>query len=128
MARVLTEQQQKFLDVLFYEGIDGDIRKAMELAGYSNNLPTSKVTVPLKDEILEKTKEYLAVQGPKAAAGIIEIITDPTQLGNRDKLAASKEVLDRIGVIKSEGIVVEAQNGVMILPPKDDADNPAEAD
>jgi len=45
-------------------------------------------------------------------------VDDPTQLGIRDKLAASKELLDRVGLIKTEKVQVEASGGVMLLPPK----------
>ena len=40
------------------------------------------------------------------------------QLGIRDRLGAAKELLDRVGLIKTEKVQVEASGGVMILPPK----------
>ena len=39
MARQLTENQVKFLEVLFDEA-GGDVVKAKKLAGYSDNTPT----------------------------------------------------------------------------------------
>ena len=57
---------------------------------------------------------------------MVGVVSDPTALGNRDRLAASREILDRVGVIKTEKVQVEASGGVMILPPKkseDDTDN-----
>ena len=45
-------------------------------------------------------------------------IDDPTQLGIRDRLGAAKELLDRVGQIKTEKVQEEASGGVMLLPPK----------
>jgi hypothetical protein len=44
---------------------------------------------------------------------------DPTELGLRDKLNAAKDLLDRVGIVKTEKIQVESSNGLMILPPKE---------
>ena len=45
-------------------------------------------------------------------------VDDPTQLGIRDRLSAAKELLDRVGLTKTEKVHVEATGGVMLLPPK----------
>ena len=90
----------------------------MREAGYSDNIPSSNVTRSLKSEILEKTKEYLACQAPQAATKLVGVMSDPTRLGNKELMIAAQQVLDRIGVIKTEGIQVQSANGVMILPPK----------
>ena len=44
---------------------------------------------------------------------------DPTELGLRDKLNAAKDLLDRVGLVKTEKVQVESSNGLMILPPKE---------
>jgi hypothetical protein len=46
-------------------------------------------------------------------------MVDPTELGLREKLSAAKDLLDRVGLVKTEKVQVEATNGLMILPPKD---------
>jgi hypothetical protein len=46
-------------------------------------------------------------------------MVDPTELGLREKLSAAKDLLDRVGLVKTEKVQVEASNGLMILPPKD---------
>ena len=66
----------------------------------------------------------MARNAPKAAVALTSAITDPTQLGIKDKMSAAKEVLDRIGLIKTERLQVEASGGVILLPPK----NPVEED
>ena len=117
MSKELTEKQKKFIDALFGEAM-GDHRLAMDIAGYSPNTTWRDVTANLNEEILQASKEYLSMHAPKAAVAMVSGVDDPTQLGIRDKLAASKELLDRVGLIKTEKVQVEASGGVMILPPK----------
>lgn len=118
MARQLTEQQQRFLEVLFDEA-EGDVVKAKELAGYSKNTPTRIIVESLKDEIFDATKTYMSRVGPKAAYAFHSALNDPTQLGVKEKMQAAKEVLDRAGVVKAEKVQVETSGGLFILPPKD---------
>ena len=117
MARQLTEKQQRFLDVLFEEA-GGSVVLAKKLAGYSESSSTSDITKGLKDEILEATQLYLARNAPQAAVAIAGSLSDPTQLGIRDKLSAAKELLDRTGLIKTEKVQVETSGGVVLMPPK----------
>lgn len=117
MARQLTERQQTFLDVLFEEA-GGDIRAAMRLAGYAQGTKTSEITASLKDEILERTQSFLARNAPRAAMAMVGVVDDPTALGNRDRLAAANQILDRTGLVKTEKVAVEASGGVILLPPK----------
>ena len=117
MARQLTEKQQKFLDVLFEEA-GGSVTLAKKLAGYSETSSTSDITKGLKDEILEATQLYLARNAPQAAVAIAGSLSNPTELGIRDKLSAAKELLDRTGLIKTEKVQVEASGGVILMPPK----------
>jgi len=115
--RNLSEKQQKFLDVLFEEA-RGDFVQAKLLAGYSENTPTTDILKSLKDEVLERTNLYLARNAPRAAMAMVGALVDPTELGIKEKMSAAKEVMDRVGIIKSEKIQVESSGGVMILPPK----------
>ena len=118
MARQLTEKQQKLLDVLFTEA-GGDAVRAKELAGYAPSVGTTEVVKGLKEEIMEHTQLYMARNAPRAAMSLVSGMVDPTELGLRDKLNAAKDLLDRVGLIKTEKVQVEATNGLMILPPKD---------
>ena len=117
MARQLTEKQQKFLDVLFDEA-QGNVVAAKKLAGYAESNSTADIINSLKDEILEKTNLYLARNAPLAAVAMTGALIDPTQLGIKEKMQAAKEVMDRVGIIKSEKLQVESTGGVMLLPPK----------
>ena len=122
MARNLTDKQQRFLDVLFDEA-NGDVVAAKKLAGYGDNSNTAAIVESLKDEIGEKTRTYFARTAPKADMAMVGALYDPTELGIKEKMVAAKEVMDRVGIIKSEKVQVEATGGVMILPPKRSEDD-----
>lgn len=116
--KTLTEKQQKFLDVLFDEA-GGDVVRAKELAGYSPNNSTTEIIKAIKEEVVEATQLYMARNAPRAAMSIVSGMVEPTELGMKDKLTAAKDLLDRVGLVKTEKLQVEASNGLMILPPKD---------
>tara|TARA_Y100000389_G_C17441338_1_gene508735 strand:- start:879 stop:1256 length:378 start_codon:yes stop_codon:yes gene_type:complete len=118
MARNLTENQKKFLEVLFEEA-SGDAAVAKRLAGYSNTTPTRSIRLALKDEIFDATKEYMSSLGPKAAIAYGSALDDPTQLGVKERMIAAGQVLDRSGLVKTEKVAVESSGGLFILPPKD---------
>jgi len=117
MARQLTEKQQKFLAVLFDEA-GGDMVMAKKMAGYSDATTTTEIVKGLKEEILDATQMYMARNAPKAAMAMTGALFDPTELGIRDKMSAAKELLDRVGLVKTEKMQVEASGGVMLMPPK----------
>jgi len=117
MSRQLTEQQQKFLDVLFDEAA-GSVSMAKKLAGYSDSTSTTQVVNSLKEEILDATQLYMSRNAPRAAVAMVGALFDPTELGIRDKMQAAKELLDRTGLVKTEKMQVEAKGGVMLMPPK----------
>lgn len=119
MARELNEQQKVFLEVLFSEGVDGDVVKAKRAAGYSDNYATSTIMKLLEDEILLATKGYLARLGPLAAVSMGGVLVNPRELGVGNKMKAAADILDRIGITKTERIEVQG-NGIFILPKKED--------
>ena len=119
--RTITDKQQKFLDVLFDEA-GGNVVRAKELAGYSPNNSTSEIVKALKEELLEVKQLYMARNAPRAAMSLVDGMVEPTELGMKDKLTAAKDLLDRVGLVKTEKVQVEATNGLMILPPKDSSE------
>ena len=46
-------------------------------------------------------------------------LVDPTELGIRDKMVAAKDLLDRVGLVKTEKMEVQASGGVVLMPPKE---------
>lgn len=119
MARQLTEKQQILLNVLFEEA-GGNLRKAMLLAGYSPNTPTADVLDSISDEIAAKTNRFIAQTATQAAYSMYEVMADPVQLGNKEKMNAAKDVLDRAGFVKTEKVEVKASEPLFILPAKSD--------
>lgn len=118
MARNLTENQQKFLEVLFDEA-GGDVVLAKKLAGYSENTPTRLIVEALKDEIADATRTYFARIAPKAAMAMTGALYEPTELGIKEKMTAAKDLLDRAGLGKVEKMEVSGSGGIFYLPPKE---------
>ena len=114
----LTDKQSAFLEALLGEA-RGNIRAAMNIAGYSKTTATTEVVGPLKEEITERAGLMLAINAPKAAFGIIDVLDDPSVMGARNAISAAREVLDRTGLVKKEQVEVSGNSGgIFILPPK----------
>ena len=117
MTKKLTDQQQLFLEVLFEEA-NGSVSVAKKLAGYSDTYPTSQLIKVLEDEILDATRKFLSRSGPKAAISLVGVLDNPTELGIKEKIMAAKDILDRIGVAKTEKVEIGG-SGIFILPSKE---------
>lgn len=116
--RELTEMQQKFLEALGGEA-KGKIREAMRIAGYSENVKTSDVVNSLVDEIKLVAERLMAMNTVKAVHGILDTIDRPDKIGAATALAAAKELLDRVGIVKKEQQQTQIKAGtVYILPAK----------
>ena len=118
MARNLTEKQNKFLEVLFDEA-NGNAVAAKRLAGYGDSSSTTAIVESLKDEIGEKTRTYFARTAPKAAVAMVGALSDPTELGIKEKMVAAKDLLDRAGLGKVDKVDVTSSGGIFYLPPKE---------
>lgn len=116
--RELTDQQKKFIEVLFAEA-GGNPAKARQLAGYSEGYATKMIMDVLKEEVIEATQLYIAMNAPRAAMAVVSGISDPTELGLKEKLNAAKDLLDRAGLVKTDKVQIETPSGIMILPAKD---------
>tara|TARA_R100000734_G_C3265424_1_gene62880 strand:+ start:220 stop:600 length:381 start_codon:yes stop_codon:yes gene_type:complete len=115
----LTPKQKLFINALFGEA-QGNYRAAMDIAEYSKNTSINDVLKGCEEEIISSSKNFLAANAPKAAMAIVGVIDDPVEMGTRDKLAAAKDVLDRIGVSKTDKVEVKSPQGIFILPRKND--------
>jgi hypothetical protein len=114
----LTDKQAAFLEALLGEA-RGNIRAAMDMAGYAKNTKTTEVVGPLKEEITDRAGMMLAMNAPKAAFGIVDVLDDPSAMGARNAISAAREVLDRTGLVKKEQVEVSGNSGgIFILPPK----------
>lgn len=114
----LTEKEQYFLDILFDEH-RGDIRKAMNAAGYDKKVPTSLLRNKLEQHILKASRVWLATNTGKAVVSLVDVLDDPTQMGAGNAIKAAKEILDRTGVVAPQEQVTIERN-IFILPAKDE--------
>lgn len=113
----LTLKDRAFLTFLCNEA-GGDIRRAMDLAGFPKDLPMFVVTKRLKKQIQEISKDFLASHTLRASIELVKVFNDPTALGAKNVIAASKEVLDRGGVGKEEVLTVNDERNMFVLPAK----------
>ena len=114
----LSEREELFLQSLF--DCQGDIRRAAELAGYN---PKSAYWLrdKLSEEIIERTRNYLAAHSLRAAQRVVDTIDNPDlDRGSDLRLKAAQSVLDRSGISTKQEFnhTVEAVHGVVLLPPK----------
>ena len=67
----------------------------------------------------------MAANAPKAVLSMVGIIDDPSAIGNRERLAASQQILDRVGLSKVDKLNVSTDKpmGVFILPAKTEDDS-----
>lgn len=113
-----TEMQEAFLDALCGEA-RGNIREAMNMAGYSPNTRINEVVGPLRDEIVNRASDLLAMNAPRATFSMIDVLHDPGAMGARNAVAAATQILDRAGLVKKEQVEIKGpEGGIFILPPK----------
>ena len=119
----LTDTQEKFLDALFGEA-QGNPKRAGELAGYSEH-SYPKVLRNLKDEIVKRAENYLAIHSAKAATKMVNMLDeDGTTPHASIRMEAAKQMLDRIGIVKKDQLDVNMnlKHGMFILPAKDEVE------
>ncbi len=122
----MTEQQEKFLNALFGEA-QGNFREAMNIAGYASTEYPARLIRSLKSEIMERAEYMLAANAPKAVLSMSGILDDPSALGNKDRLAAAKEILDRAGIVKTEKVEHKTNGAAIVfLPPLEEEDGTSE--
>lgn len=114
----LTLKDRAFLSALAGEA-GGDVRKAMDLAGFPKDMPIYTITKRLKKQIQDISKDFLASHTLKASIDLVGVLKDPTALGAKNVIAASKEILDRGGVNKEETLNVTHEKNMFILPAKE---------
>lgn len=122
-----TELEQKFLDALFGEAA-GDIPLAMKMAGYASTTRSTYLVRALKNDIIELCRTELALNSPKAVIKLIGVLDSPTDLGNKERLSAIKEILDRAGLVKVDKVehIGNVPGSIFILPPKKPLDEDTE--
>ena len=117
--RSYSDKQLAFLEAMAGES-KGNISAAIKAAGYGAGVAARDVVPYLQDELIAIAEHILAYNAPKAAFGMVGVIDDPTALGAKNSVAAAKEILDRVGIVKKEKLEVSSEDGsgIFILPPK----------
>ena len=117
--RTYSEKQLAFLESMAGDA-QGNIGKAIRMAGYGDSVSARDVVPYLQDELIAIAEHILAYNAPKAAFGMAGVLDDPTALDAKNSVAAAKEVLDRVGIVKKEKLEVSSEdgNGIFILPAK----------
>ena len=114
----LTTRQEAFLDNLTACG--GDVKHAAELAGYAEGTHYAVVKA-LKTEILDIANNIMALNAPKAASKLIQIMdsAEPIPQANM-RLQAAQQILDRVGLGKTERLDVNVNTGggLFVIPAK----------
>jgi hypothetical protein len=114
----LTEKQSIFIDELMRNG--GSISQAIKVAGYSEG-SRKWLVESVRDEIIDRTKQELALNGPKAASRLVSTLDEDGTTPKGDlRLKASESLLNRIGIGSNEAIDhnVQVMHGVVLLPSK----------
>ena len=117
----LTPKQEKLLFAFIEEGSPTRFNKKQSLlaAGYAESTVWAHVFPGIREEFIERTKDILAVEGPKIATDLLDIIENPTQAGVREKLKAITTAMDRIGIVKEEKVDHHVtHSAVFVLPEK----------
>jgi hypothetical protein len=120
----LTDKQKLFLDYVFSKFplklTEKTYEEAKAHAGYSESTPLVYILRSLKDEIIERTKEVIALYGPEAFGEQLKLLRKPNDKWWKAKLSISDSILNRIGVNnKDEDQAHVMPLGIIILPPKD---------
>lgn len=118
------EKQSMVLEVLFSPEAGGDVKKAMNIAGYDPKYAVSTFLKAegMKEAIHKETSLFLASTGPKAVNVVYGLLEGKGKLGDREKLMAAKDLLDRNNFKGTEKVEVEVSSPLFILPPKEDDD------
>tara|TARA_R110002049_G_scaffold76735_1_gene196781 strand:+ start:594 stop:956 length:363 start_codon:yes stop_codon:yes gene_type:complete len=114
---MLTETEELFLLQL---ETTPTIKAAAEATGISAQQGYS-LSKKLKDTIIERARDNLATAALKASTATIELMdADASTEKGELRLAASKEIMDRVGLTKhtSVEVSIESENGIFILPAK----------
>lgn len=124
MENKLTEFQERFLDLLYEDGLPDDFiercKDIKERAGYSAITSLTSILRPLKDEIAKRNQEWIVFNSTKPIKVLQDIVRTPTLPGSDNAIKAANSLLDRAGIGKKEQHEVEirAIQGIVILPAK----------
>lgn len=116
-AKEYTELQTKFMDAIRDPSNKGNIRAAMNIAGYKSNTPTTAIVKELKEELLSIAQEILAGHSVATTMSLTGLIDDPINPAANTIIRVAESILDRVGIVKTERVEVEARvHNIALLP------------
>ena len=98
----------------------GNISQAMKVAGYHDG-SRNWLIESVRDNIIERTKQELALNGPKAATRLVNTLDEDGTTPKGDlRLKAAESILNRIGIGSNDAVDhnVQVTHGVVLLPSK----------
>jgi hypothetical protein len=117
--KVLSEQQQKFIEALLSDA-KGDYKKALQIAGYSENTRASDIIKALRSEIIEASLNHLALNAPRAAHEMTDTLNNPMKPGATTVIKIASDILNRVGATPgNEQSVRVPSGGLFIMPAKE---------
>lgn len=119
--RELTDQQKEFLSAMSDAANKGNIRKCMNLAGYSESVRTGWIVSVLSEELVEVASKMMAGSAVKAAANMDELLDEPGNLHAKTIVSVANSILDRAGLGKKDKGDISVKvpgGGLLILPAK----------
>lgn len=122
--RKLTDLQERFLDLLYEDGLPDDFiercKDVKERAGYAPSMKLSVILRPLSEEILKRNQEWLVFESTSPIKVLQNIVRTPTLPGSDNAIKAANSLLDRAGIGKQEKqeIDIKTSQGIVILPAK----------
>ena len=119
-ARELTKLQKDFLNTLFSDEAKGSPYEVAKILGCNQDY-AYKLVRSLKEEIIERATEILALYSPRAALTLGDVLEDgATRPGVTARLVAAQQILDRVGIVKHDKIDLNSEMpiGIFILPAK----------
>jgi hypothetical protein len=128
IAEPTTDAQKTFFRVLIESG--GNISQAVEAAGISRQW-AYELCRQYREYLNYRVEGVLSINGIRAATTLTEALdasgVDP---GQKFKLEAAKDILDRIGVTKRQEMRVEVDGptGIFFLPAKENVRDDQETD
>lgn len=115
-----SEKQARYVEYIRskFPDITPDVHKdARAFAGYSENYPIATILKGLGDLLQEDINDMLVQHGLEAAGKQIQVMRNPSS-NWRAELAASSNILDKIGIGKKEEQAVIAPVGLLMMPTK----------
>lgn len=115
LRKELTEKQAAFLDALLEHR--GSVPAACDACEISQVYGYTLVKT-LREEIIERAEEVLALQATRAAFRLQDGMENELGMGANNVIEAAKQILDRVGIVKKDKLEISGPTGGIFLFPE----------